>query len=96
MMLFVGGKDQIVQQFAARDGRVLPEHRVNEPGAVLQVRICSHDEPYGLDAVEDVTSITDNAVDELDPFAYLSAFLGAAKDRKVLQLVCPLDIGVRP
>jgi hypothetical protein len=41
MMLFVGGKDQIVENLAAGDGRIVPQYRMDEPGPVFQVAVVS-------------------------------------------------------
>ena len=65
------GKDEVVEDFTAGNGRVVAKNRVNEPRAVLEVRIVSEHKPDGLDPVEHVAAIPDYTVYRLNALTNL-------------------------
>ncbi len=66
-----------------------------QSGAVLQIRIVAQDEAHRFASVENMTAVSDDAVDQLDSFSDLGRLLGAGVDRQVFQLVRALGIAMR-
>src|SRR5574344_1537359 len=95
VMLLVRREDKVVQHLAAGDGAVVPEHGINQAGAIFKIAVASYDELHGSAAVEYPAAIAHDAVDEDDVLADLHRFLFARVDCDVLQLARALDIAIR-
>ena len=95
-MLLVCGEDQVVEHFAAGDGGVVAQERVDQPRPVLQGAVVAHHEPHRLDAVEDVAARARYPVDQLHPLPDLRGRLLGGIDREVLELVGALDVRAGP
>ena len=93
MVLLVAGEDEVVEHLAAGDGRVVAEHRVDEPGSVLERGVGAQDEAYRLASVEYPAAPAHYTVDQLDALADLGALDVAGEYRQVLQLIGALDVG---
>ena len=70
-MLFVRWEDQVVQDFAARDGGVVAQHGIDQAGAIFEVAIVAQHETGGHHGIEDVATIAGDAVDQNDTLADL-------------------------
>jgi hypothetical protein len=75
MMLLMDRKDEVVEDLAAGDRGVVPQYRMNKPGAVFKIALFSYDETHCLGAIEDVAAVTYDAVYQFHPFAYLGGLL---------------------
>src|SRR5262245_58076349 len=71
VVLFVCREYQRVQYLAAGYRRIIGEIRVDEPGAVFQLRITAHDKPHRLYAIENPAPRSDDAVHQFASFADL-------------------------
>ena len=91
-MLFVRGKDKIVQYFAARNRRVISEERMDQPGSVFEIGVVSKNEANRFGTVKDMAPVTDDAIDEFNSFSNLR-WLGFGRvDRQILKLISSFDI----
>ena len=75
MVLLVIRKDQRIQHFAAGYRRIIPHHRVDEPGTVFERTVITQHKPHRFDAVKDAAAVSDYSIHELDSFADLRCFV---------------------
>src|SRR5574344_1238775 len=72
VMLFVRREYQVVEHFAARDGGIVTQYRVDESCPVFQVALVAQHETYGHDGIEDTAAESRDAVHQDDALADLA------------------------
>ena len=93
-MLFVRREDQVVQDFAARNGGVVAQHGIDQAGAVFEVAVVAQHKTGGHYRVEDMATVAGDAVDQNDTLADLRwLFLGGV-DGDILELAGTFDVAV--
>ena len=94
MVLLVRREDEVVEHLAAGDGGIVAQHGVNQTGAVFEVAVVAQHETRGRDGVENVATVTGDAVDQNHALADLRGLLLRGIDGDILQLGSALDVAV--
>jgi hypothetical protein len=62
VVLFVGGKDQIIQHFTTGNRGIVPQHRVDEPCSVFQIAVVPQYKADSLGPAKYPATVADDAV----------------------------------
>jgi len=92
MMLLVGWENQVVEHLATRDGGIVAQEGINQPGTILEVGIVAQDKAHGNAVVKNVAAVANDTVNQDNTFADLGRFLFAGVDGDVFQFAGSLDV----
>ncbi len=70
-MLFVSGKDQGIQYFATGNGRIISQVRIDQPGAIFQLRIGGQNKTDCFYTIKYPASMSDDSIYQFTAFTDL-------------------------